>query len=474
MQKILVIDNDREKCVLLKRYLQTQGFNVLLAYNSLQGLELLELSQPQMVFYDLGVINNDGKATLLKIKELYPGLPVVTISGYSEIRVAIEMMKLGVSDYITKPIVPDEILLTISNAIGKPAQVPRKSIHGNVSHQPGDHTLPVFPQSISFQPFNEEISTVATTRCNVFIYGESGSGKEVIAREIHKRSNLHNKPFLAIHCGSLSPQTASEFFGYEKSTGTGTQHKPGSLELANGGTLFLKEVTTLSHEVQLLLLRFVQENKMRAATVKNNDLDIRIIITTDEKTGEVSKKGKLREDLYQRLNECSLTVLPLRERREDLMVFARHFLALANEETGKSISGFSPGVEEVFMNYIWYGNLHELKKVITKSALLTDGDVIEDRTLPFEISNFNKLLFEKKPVERVVSQVVTSVIAPAGIKNILHENSLKEVSIDAEYEMIIEALKHSNYNKSKAARFLNIDRKTLYNKMKQYQQLNNH
>jgi two-component system response regulator HydG len=245
--------------------------------------------------------------------------------------------------------------------------------------------------------------------------------------------------------------------------------------LANSGTIFLDEIANLSYEIQISLLRVIQERKLRrVGGVKDIDLDVRIIVASNEKLWEASKRGKFREDLFHRFNEFNITIPPLRDRKEEIIMFAIHFLSFTNKELRKHIRGFSSEVEEIFRNYVWYGNLRELKNVVKRAALLTDGDYIEARSLPFEITNFSKLLFEKTPV--TPSQVQFQLTKPQipESRTMLNETTLKAVSIDAEYEMILEALKQTNFNKSKAARFLHIDRKTLYNKMKQYQQFNNH
>jgi len=218
----------------------------------------------------------------------------------------------------------------------------------------------------------------------------------------------------------------------------------------------------------------------RVGDTKNIALDVRINTASNEPLWETSKKRQFREDLFHRFNEFSMTIPPLRDRKGDIMIFARHFLNLTNQELDKKVKGFSPEVEEIFQKYIWYGNLRELKNVVKRATLLTDGDYIEDRSLPFEIVNFNKLSFDTtaEPAAAIPANaaptVAASHAAPSPGRTVLDETTLKAASIDAEYEMIIEALKQANFNKSKAAKLLNIDRKTLYNKMKQYQEFNNH
>ncbi|MGN6163775.1 MAG: sigma-54 interaction domain-containing protein, partial [Flavisolibacter sp.] len=334
----------------------------------------------------------------------------------------------------------------------------------------------IFGDTPVFKQILQQIDLVAPTNYTVIIHGESGSGKEAVAQEIHKRSKRKSKPFIAIDCGALSKELAgSELFGHEKGSFTGAlNQKVGSFELANGGTIFLDEVGNLSYDVQISLLRVVQERKMRrVGGVKDIELDVRIIIASNERLWDAVRKGKFREDLYHRFNEFSIDIPPLRQRPDDVMLFANHFLQQTNQELGKNIKRFSPEVEHIFRSYVWYGNLRELKNVIKRATLLSDGEEVEASALPFEISNFNKLQFDKQPEPSAINTIPTTVTEIAETPRTISETTLKGASIDAEYEMILKALKKVNFNKSKAAKLLNIDRKTLYNKMKQYQEFNN-
>jgi two-component system response regulator HydG len=431
---------------------------------------------------------------LTNIKNRYPEMPVIIITGYSDMRTAVKVMKMGAYDYITKPLLPDEIIHTIQQAIE----------HGESQHTKSSEKIPtpspessnnasnknvtysgsyIFGDTDAFRKIIKQVALVAPTSYSVIIYGETGSGKESIAQEIHKRSKRSGKPFIAIDCGALSKElAASELFGHEKGSFTGAlNQKTGSFELANGGTIFLDEVANLSYDVQVSLLRVVQERKMRrVGGTKDIELDVRIIIASNELLWNATRTGKFREDLYHRFNEFSIEIPPLRERKEDIMLFANHFLKVTNEELGKEVKGFDPDVEAIFTKYVWYGNLRELKNVIKRATLLTEGDHIEARTLPFEISNYSKLQFADQPAANLSAAATSVPIAfaeqkPAGPGKVsLNESSLKEASIDAEYEMILQALKESNYNKSKAAQLLKIDRKTLYNKMTLYEEMKNH
>jgi two-component system response regulator HydG len=511
MQKILIVDDDRDMCLLLKRFLTRHNFEVLEAYSGKKALELLETVEPDLVMCDFRLEDMEGNVLLGKIKEIYPQVPVIIITGYSDIKIAVEVMKMGAYDYITKPLFPDEILVTIKKALEAASTQDTGAVHqpqrsaapapassgpaapatanrpaaatsagtGAVVHS-GEY---IFGDTPVFRQILQQIDLVGPTNYSVIIYGESGSGKEAIAQEIHKRSKRKNKPFIAIDCGALSKELAgSELFGHEKGSFTGALNmKIGSLELANGGTIFLDEVANLGYDIQVSLLRVVQERKIRrVGGLKDIELDVRILVASNEKLWDAARKGKFREDLYHRFNEFSIDVPPLRQRPDDIMLFANHFLQLTNSELGKQIRGFSAEVENIFRNYVWYGNLRELKNVIKRATLLSDGEFIEATSLPFEISHYDKLQFDKSPAAEPVpanfapvmpasrpSEESFDTIRPVG------DGTLKSASIDAEYDMILKALKKVNFNKSKAAKLLNIDRKTLYNKMKQYQELNN-
>ena len=481
MHKILVVDDDNDMCLLLTRFLTRNGYVVASANSGQAAIDWMKKNKPDLVLCDFRLDDMTGVELLGKIKEAHPEASVIIITGYSDVKDAVEVMKLGAYDYVTKPLFPDEILLTIKKALSEDAKVApvvkattstsastsvktKSASTGNDNYITGD--------SPEFATIIRQIDLVAPTNFSVIIYGESGSGKEQIAQQIHKRSKRANKPFVAIDCGALSKELAgSELFGHEKGAFTGAlNQKIGSLEVANEGTVFLDEIGNLSYDVQVSLLRVVQERKIRrVGGNKDIDIDVRIIVASNEKLWDAARAGKFREDLYHRFNEFSMDVPSLRERKQDIMLFARHFLALTNAELGKDVKGFSKEVEDVLNNYIWYGNLRELKNVVKRATLLTDGDLVESKSLPFEINNFFKLQFESLPSS---SKNEAQPTATNGSGQAGYENKLKTANLDAEYEVILDALKQSNFNKSKAAKLLNVDRKTLYNKMRQFKEFN--
>lgn len=479
MKKILVIDDEVDICMLLKRFLSKKGFNVETAQSGRKGLQLLEDFEPNLVMSDFRLGDFTGTDLLVNIKSKYPHIPVLIITGYSDIKDAVNVMKLGAYDYITKPLFPEEILVTVNKAIEdaeKKQAEPNPSVtssenadiqdteknSGKALRSPSRPGF-IMGKGKAAQQLYRQIDLVAPTNYSVIIYGESGSGKEAIAHEIHNRSKRRGQAFVAMDCGAISKELAgSELFGHEKGSFTGAlTTKLGHFEMANGGTLFLDEVANLSYEVQVALLRVVQERKMRRiGGTKEIELDVRIIVASNEKLYEAAKKKKFREDLYYRFNEFTIDLPPLRERKDDLMLFAEAFLEETNSELSKNVKGFSKEVINDFMNYNWPGNLRELKNVIKRATLLTDGEYIEEKALPFEIANYPKLSpLEPDLTEEAVEEKEEEL--ESDVPN------LKVAVNEAEYEMIMKVLKQVNFNKSKAARILNIDRKTLYNKMKQ-------
>lgn len=467
MKKILIIDDEVNVALLLTKFLARNGFEVSSASSGASGLEMFKNGEFNLVLCDFRLEDTDGREMLKKIKAAYPQTGVIIITGYSDIKMAVELIKMGAYDYITKPLYPDEILNTITKAletqqalnelpqaesVSMPAKVGRKQGLANI----------VTGNSKASKELWRQIDLIAPTNYSVIILGESGTGKEEVAKSIHLNSQRHNQPFIAMDCGSLTKElAASEFFGHEKGSFTGAfATKIGHFEMANGGTLFLDEVGNLSYEIQAALLRTVQERKVkRIGSTKEIDLDVRIIIATNENLQEGIQKGRFREDLYHRFNEFTIYMPPLRERGNDIMLLSEHFLKIANQELNRNVTSFAPEVVECFMNYRWQGNIRELKNIVRRAALITEGDQITVKALPLEISNY------KNSYELTIPQQQQSTIA-AESKDNTPSNDLKNVALEAEYDTILRVLKEVSYNKTKAAEILNIDRKTLYNKMK--------
>jgi len=466
MKKILIIDDEVNVALLLSKFLTRNGFEVTTASTGTMGMEYLKNGDFNLVLCDFRLEDTDGREMLKNIKTQYPQTGVIIITGYSDIKMAVELIKMGAYDYITKPLYPDEILNTINKAIethyalvedkNKPAPPVTSDKSSKESKKKAFAGEFVLGTSKVSKELLRQIELVAPTNYSVIIMGESGTGKESVAKSIHLNSPRYNQPFVAMDCGSLTKElAASEFFGHEKGSFTGALYtKIGHFEMANGGTLFLDEVGNLSYEIQAALLRTVQERKVkRIGSTKEINLDVRIIIATNENLQDSIQKGRFREDLYHRFNEFSIYIPPLRERGADIMLLAEHFLKLANHELGRNVLSFSPEVVECFTNYRWQGNIRELKNVVRRATLLTEGDEIQVKSLPLEISNFKIPVYDFNSGAEV-----------GEVKENRHD--LKNAALEAEYETILKVLREVNFNKTRAAEILNIDRKTLYNKMK--------
>ena len=465
MKRILIVDDEVNIGLLLSKFLTRNGFDVSTSTNGAAALELLAKEKYNLVLCDFRLEDTDGREMLKRIKSSYPATGVIIITGYSDIKLAVELIKMGAYDYITKPLYPDEILNTINKALEtqealskhyneeNPAQ---QSVKKEKNSQKAE--LPdafITGESTASRELLKQIEVIAPTNYSVILTGESGTGKESVAKSIHMKSNRSDKPFIAMDCGSLTKELAgSEFFGHEKGSFTGALYtKIGHFEMANGGTLFLDEVGNLSYYIQAALLRTVQERKVkRIGSTKEIELDVRIIVATNENLMEAIQKGRFREDLYHRFNEFSIHLPPLREREQDILIFAESFLKEANLELNRNIEGFSEEVIQCLLTYNWPGNVRELKNVIRRATLLTEGYKVQIKALPLEISTFAR-----------VSAIETAVGAIQGKET---KKALKDAALEAEYETILRVLKEVNFNKTKAAKILNIDRKTLYNKMK--------
>ena len=469
-KKILIIDDDLDMCSLLSRFLNKKGYEAEVALNGAKGLARFNEEHFDIVLCDFRLGDKSGKDVLNKIKEIKPETIVIIITGYSDIKTAVDVIKMGAFDYITKPLIPDEVINVIEKAIATPST---EFITPAVNNKPAKNKKQyvisankefLIGQNGETARVYNQIEIVAGTNYSIILYGESGTGKEVIAKTIHETSNRRNKPFVALDCGTLSKELAgSELFGHVKGAFTGAvTDKEGHFEMANGGTLFLDEVVNLSPEVQAALLRVIQERKFkRVGGTKETDVDVRIIVASNENLQEAYKRGKFREDLYHRFNEFSINLPPLRERKIDIPLFADFFLDKTNLELSKNIEGYEDDVLEMFVNYSWPGNLREFRNVVRRAVLLTPSGKINSNVLPWEITNAE---IQQAPEEKLLRRDSKE---PANIKDI----DLKDAAAKAEYDTIMNVLKEVNFNKTKAAEILKIDRKTLYNKIKIYQSL---
>ena len=437
MLSILIVEDDITFSLMLTTWLGKKGFVVRSSSSVSDAKRRLGEEAFDLVISDLRLPDSDGIDLLKWLKSTHPSLPLIMMTSYAEIQTAVQAMKLGAADYIAKPLNPDELLGKIKELVRveekAPARVP-------VSSAPD---LYIEGQSQAARQLYEHVRLVAPTDMSVLVTGASGTGKEYIARRIHEQSNRSKAPFVAVDCGAIPKElAASEFFGHVKGSFTGAiENKTGAFVAAQGGTIFLDEIGNLTYEVQVQLLRALQERKVKP-TGSNQEIaiNVRLISATNENLRQAIEKGDFREDLYHRINEFTIRIPDLKERKEDLLLFANHFLDLANSELQKDIIGFDNDTMQLFQSYSWPGNLRQMKNVIKYATLLATGRYITRKELPEELT-------ENLPSHTNIQ-----------LKNVEHERDL-----------IRKALQECGNNKTRAAQLLGIDRKTLYNKLKIYQ-----
>ena len=448
MASVLLIEDDLTFSRILEGFLQKNGFQVSTSQTGKDGLKTFQSRQFDLVLLDYRLPDGNGMDLLTEMKKIRPDTAVIIMTGFSDIRTAVRAIKLGAFEYITKPVNPEELLMIIQQSQSKTRAAAPKS---TASKNPPAKKF-VQGKGEASKKLHDYIRLVAPTAMSVIIEGESGTGKEHVARSIHDLSPRAKAPFVAVDCGALSKDlAASELFGHIKGAFTGAvQDKTGQFEAAHGGTLFLDEVGNLSYDVQVKLLRAIQERIISPiGSNKEIRVDVRIITATNDDLSESVRRGSFREDLFHRLNEFMLQVPALRERAIDLQEFLDFFRESANQELEKNVVGFEDDVLEIFRTYDWPGNLRELKNVVKRSVLLTTGERVPIDTLPVEMIT-------------AVRGMSTRTAPPAPIYD------LKALQETQEKEMIMKTLHEVRYNKSKAARILNIDRKTLYLKMEKY------
>jgi len=450
MVAILIVEDDVAFATMLKTFFEKREYAATAVFSATEALKLIASEKFDVILTDMRLPDKDGLEILKEAKAKDASTQVIVMTNYAEINMAVKAMKDGAFDYVSKPFQPETILQTIKNALSQKSATQDNPASATKVKAPKKSKEKIEDQSIEFIKgvsdaaikLNDYISLVAPTNMSVLIMGESGTGKEQVAKTIHDKSKRKGMPFIAVDCGAIPKEIASsEFFGHLKGSFTGAiQDKTGHFEAANGGTLFLDEIGNLGYDLQVQLLRALQERKIKPvggnAEIK---VDIRVVTATNEDLSQAVKEGNFREDLYHRLNEFSIKVPALRERTEDLILFAEHFLDEANTELEKEVLGFSDDTMLAFKRYGWPGNLRELKNTVKRAVLLTQTTEIPLQVLPHEIATASS---DKETYS-------------------LFKNKNEET-------LILEALEKSNGNKSKAARILSIDRKTLYNKLKQY------
>jgi two-component system response regulator HydG len=476
-KRVLIIDDDFDMCSLLSKFLVRKGYETETAHSGAKGIARFKEDRFDIVLCDFRLGDMDGKRVLAEIKAISPQAIVLIITGYSDIKTAVDVIRLGAFDYITKPLIPDEVITVLEKAVTQAKEQISNSapenntgsasriMSGEGNTGKGEFLI---GKAATTTDLYKQIEIIAPTNYSVILYGESGTGKEVIAKTIHHLSSRAGKPFVALDCGTLSKElSGSELFGHMKGAFTGAlADKEGHFELANGGTLFLDEVSNLSVEIQASLLRVIQERKFkRVGGTKEMPVDVRIIVASNENLQDAYRKGNFREDLYHRFNEFSINLPPLRSRKEDIPLFANFFLDKTISELEKTgVTGFEEEVMEMFLHYNWPGNLREFRNVVRRCVLLTTTGMVSASTLPWEITHHSN--GTAIPAGNVINGAIQNDIA-----NPAAATDFKNISSKAEYEAILQTLQKVNFNKTKAAEMLNIDRKTLYNKIKNYEEL---
>ena len=438
-KKILIVDDDVAFGVMLKTWFQKNDWETHLASTLEKALQNAKTSQYDLILSDLRLPDGDGIMFLTYLREKKITTPFIVMTGYADVQTAVDAIKLGAFDYLKKPIIPEVLQQKIELAMNQ-EQKDKEDKRDRMEN--GVATM-VKGNSPVIQRVYTHVALVAPTKMSVLVLGESGTGKEYIARMIHEQSGRKDHPFIAVDCGSLSMELApSELFGHKKGSFTSAiADKKGVFEEAKGGTVFLDEVGNLPYEVQKQLLRSLQEQKVRpVGSAQDVNVDVRIIAATNLDLEKAIEEGSFRQDLYHRINEFSIEVPPLRDRLEDLEEFAYHFLAQANEELGKDVKKISAEAIEKLKQHRWDGNLRELRNVIRRATLFAENQEITVDNLPVLGTHLNK------------SQESDDMALQPG----------------DEKEQIMAALKKARGNKTVAAKLLQIDRKTLYNKMHLY------
>ena len=437
MKHILIVEDDTTFAVMLQTWLSKKKFSVASVSGIAAAKKTLIESSVDLVLCDLRLPDGDGIDLLEWVSNRSVNVPLIVMTSYAAIPSAVQAMKLGARDYISKPVNPEDLLQKINEVFNAGVKTGKQI---PVSESVPEETNYLEGQSEAARQLYTYVKLVAPTSMSVLINGASGTGKEYVAKRIHQLSKRSEKPFVAIDCGAIPKElAASEFFGHKKGSFTGAiEDKVGAFIEADGGTIFLDEIGNLSYDVQVQLLRVLQERRVKPiGTTTEVKVDVRLIAATNEDLKAAIKSGAFREDLYHRINEFTIYMPHLCERGEDIPLFANFFLDQANRELEKPVPGFLPEAMERISQYTWPGNLREMRNTVMRAALLAQGNPIRVEHLGIDM-NIDKSI------------------------NILHDP-------DSERTKIVSALQKCSGNKSKAAAMLGIDRKTLYNKMKLYQ-----
>lgn len=452
---ILIVDDEECICTIVSRLMKGEGFNPLVAHDGHTALKMIRLEMPEVLLVDLRMPGMDGMEVLKGAKDLDPDLPVVIITGYADIPGAVEAMRAGAHDYLAKPFDHHEVIRVAHRALAERGLKERiKHLSNRV--QDGLSLSKMMGPSDAIGRIISDVNRVAKSDFTVVILGETGSGKELVAKAIHHASHRSEYHFIPVDCGAI-PETLleSELFGHQKGAFTGAEHqKPGKFEAANGGSLFLDEVSNMPLGSQAKLLRVLQEKKVyRVGGTKPLDVDVRLLVASNKDLESEVTSGSFRRDLFYRLNEFTIKITPLRERMEDIPYLANRFMESTNKELGKAVRKFSDSAMEALLAYNWPGNVRQLRSTIRRGVLLAD-DIITEKHL-----DMNRAL--------TLDMAFTPEMKGTPWRGLSLKEIVRSRTLAIEREVLVQALKHTGGNKAKAARSLRIDYKTIHTKVKQ-------
>lgn len=460
-RKILIVDDEVAICEILSHLVEEKDFNPLIAYNGDVALKTIKYESPDLVLLDFIMPGMNGLEVIKLAKELAPNLPIIMITAYGTIQSAVTAIKAGAYNYLAKPFNHEEVINLINLALAK--RTPEQEKTSIAAAQEPSKYRPLGEMMGYSKSVNQIISSVyqvAKSNFTVLIQGETGSGKELVARAIHNNSQRSNAPFIAVDCGAIPESLLeSELFGYEKGAFTGAHlRKSGKFELAQKGTLFLDEVSNMPLSSQVKLLRVLQDKVVyRVGSTKPIEVDIRLIAASNETIPSLVGANSFRRDLFFRLNEFVIKIPPLRERKEDIIYLANRFRQLTNFELNKSISGFSELATEKLLTYNWPGNVRQLRSTIRRAVLLAE-DIITTNHLDISEESLSVQMESVKPLT-----ALPIIGNNYSLKDVIQKNI-----IAIEREVLTQALYKTGGNKAKAARLLHIDYKTIHSKVKEY------
>jgi len=446
METIFIVEDNSDMRRILSNLMQEEGYQAVDIKNGLEAIREIKRKMPDLILLDLNLPGKGGMEVLQEVKDMDPDMAVIIVTAYGDIKGAVQAMKMGAFDYITKPFDNDELLLTIKRALHtrslyREVKILRRKLGERIPQT-------IIGRSPQLQEALKQVHLVAPTNLVVILQGESGTGKEMIAQLIHAESPRREKPFVAMDCGAI-PETLieSHLFGHEKGAFTGAlEKKEGIFEQAQYGTLFLDEITNLTQAAQMKFLRVLEEKKLQhLGGQKTYDINVRIIVSANIDLEKAVAGGVFREDLFHRVNEFRISLPPLRERKGDSPLLARFFLDEFNQEFERKIQGFSPEAEQILNTYEWPGNVRELRNVIRRAVLLCESPMIGAEHLCLGAG----LTQETRQEEQGKDQ-----------------GSLEEILDNVEADVLKKALEKAGGNKSEAARLLNMNRKTFYRRWK--------